>query len=213
MKLYYAPGACSLADHIALLEAGLSFEAVAVDIRTKRTQSGADFRDVNPKGYVPALVLDGGEIITENIAVLDWIAEQYPALRPEGALSRTRLLEMLTFISTEIHRAFKPMWHGGGESEKQKARETVANLLQFTAGQMHGDYLFGDRLSVADCYLFVMLRWADRFGIAAPEALRRLQRRMQERPSVQAALADEVAGGSEGPHSAASLESAPGAHV
>lgn len=195
MKLYYAFEACSLADHIALLEAGRSFEIEAVDIRTKRTQSGADFRDINPKGYVPALVLDGGETITENIAVLDWIAEQYPPLRPEGALSRTRILEMLTFISTEIHRAFKPLWHGAAEPEKQKARETVADLLQLTAGQLRGDYLFGDRLSVADCYLYVMLRWTDRFGIAAPESLRRLQARMEERPSVRAALADEKSSG------------------
>ena len=115
---------------------------------------------------MPALVLDDGEIITENIAVLDWIADQYPKLRPTGDLSRTRLLEMLAFISTEIHRAFKPMWHGGSEQEKQEARETVARLLQFTATQMRGDYLFGDKLSVADCYLFVMLRWAE--GSASP---------------------------------------------
>ena len=123
--------------------------------------------------------------------MLDWIAEQYPALRPEGALSRTRLLEMLAFISTEIHRAFKPLWRGGAELEKQKALETVANLLHFTTTQMRGDYLFGDRLSAADCYLFVMLRWADRFGVAVPEALLRLRRRMEARPSVQAALKRE----------------------
>ena len=191
MKLYFAPGACSLADQIALLEAGLSFESEAVDIRTKRTRSGADFHEVNPKGYVPALVLDSGETITENIAVLDWIADQYPLLRPEGPLGRTRLLEMLAFVSTEIHRAFKPLWHGGGDLEKQKAREEAASLLQFTATQLRGSYLFGDQLSVADCYLFVMLRWAEKFGVAAPDALLRLQRRMEARPSVQAALERE----------------------
>ena len=191
MKLYFAPGACSLADQIALLEAGLRFDSEAVDIRTKRTRSGADFHDVNPKGYVPALVLDDGETITENIAVLDWIADQYPLLRPEGPLGRTRLLEMLAFISTEIHRAFKPMWHGGSDVEKQKARETVASLFQFAAGQMRGSYLFGDQLSVADCYLFVTLRWAEKFGVAVPDPLLRLQRRMEARPSVQAALERE----------------------
>jgi glutathione S-transferase/predicted GNAT family acetyltransferase len=132
MKLYYAPNACSLSDHIALIEAGLSFETEAVDIRTKKTQSGGDFRDINPKGYVPALVLDDGQIITENIALLDFIAELHPALRPTGSLARTRLLEMLRFVSTEIHRAYKPLWHAGGEPEKQRARETVAGLLQFT---------------------------------------------------------------------------------
>jgi glutathione S-transferase len=191
MKLYYAPQACSLADHIALIEAGLSFETEAVDIHSKRTQSGKDFYNINPKGYVPALVLDDGQTITENIAVLDWIAEQYPPLRPAGALARTRTLEMLTFISTEIHRAFKPMWHGAGAAEKAKARETVAGLLQLTAGQMRGGYLLGDTMSVADCYLFVMLRWAERFDVAVPETLLRLRRRMESRPSVRAALEQE----------------------
>jgi glutathione S-transferase len=191
MKLYYAPNACSLADHIALIEAGSKFEAEAVDIHTKRTASGADFLGINPKGYVPALVLDSGETITENIAVLDWIAGQYPVLRPRDALARTRVLEMLTFISTEIHRAFKPMWHGGTEVEMQKARETVATLFEFAARQVRGPYLFGDTLSVADCYLFVMLRWAEKFGIAVPETLLRLQWHMEGLPSVQAAMAQE----------------------
>jgi glutathione S-transferase len=193
MRLYYAPNACSLADHIALLEAGARFEAEAVDIRTKRTASGEDFHAINPKGYVPALMLDDCEILTENVAVLDWIAEQYPQLRRDGALSRTRQLEMLVFISTEIHRAFKPLWHSGEELAKQETRDTVASLLEFTSEQMQGDYLFGDELSAADCYLFVMLRWAEKFGIAIPEVLLRLQWRMEQRPAVQAALAREEA--------------------
>ncbi len=193
MKLYYTPNACSLADHIALLEVGARFEAEAVDIRTKRTASGEDFLTINPKGYVPALVLDDCEILTENVAVLDWIAEQYPQLRRNGTLSRTRQLEMLAFISTEIHRAFKPLWHAVTESEEEKAHEAVANLLKFTARQMAGDYLFGDELNVADCYLYVMLRWAEKFGIAIPEVLLRLQWRMEKRPAVQAALAREAA--------------------
>ena len=191
MKLYYAPNACSLADHIALLEVGAKFEAEAVDIHTKKTASGEDFLTINPKGYVPALVLNDCETLTENIAVLDWIAEQYPQLRRNGVLSRTRQLEMLSFISTEIHRAFKPLWHGGTESEKAKAREMVASLLQFAATRTSGDYLFGDEMSAADCYLFVMLRWAEKFGIAVPEPLLRLQWRMEARPSVQAAIAQE----------------------
>jgi glutathione S-transferase len=191
MKLYYAPGACSLADHIALLEVGAKFEAEAVDIRTKRTASGEDFLAINPKGYVPALVLDDCEILTENIAVLDWIADQYPQLRRNGVLSRTRQIEMLAFISTEIHRAFKPMWHGSADAEKQKAREEIARLFEFAAKQMVGDYLFGDELSVADCYLFVMVRWAHRFDIAVPKALQNLQRRMEKRPAVTAAIETE----------------------
>ena len=95
---------------------------------------------------------------------------------------------MLTFISTEIHRAFKPMWHGGDEAEKQKARETAAQLFQIAANLQRGEYLLGDALSVADCYLFVMLRWSERFAVAVPEALLRLQWRMEQRPAVQAAV-------------------------
>lgn len=202
MKLYYAPNACSLADHIALLEVGAHFEAEAVDIRTKRTASGEDFHTINPKGYVPALVLDDCEILTENIAVLDWISEQYPQLRRNGVLSRTRQLEMLAFISTEIHSAFKPLGHGGAEPEKTQAREKIASLLELAATRMTANYLFGDELTVADCYLYVMLRWAERFGIAVPDALLRLQWRMEERPAVQAALARE---GAAVPHRSSSV--------
>lgn len=193
MKLYFAPGACSLSDHIALLEVGAKFEAEAVDIRTKRTASGEDFLTINPKGYVPALVLDDCEILTENVAVLDWIADRYPQLRRNGVLSRTRQLEMLAFISTEIHCAFKPLWHAGSPGAQQRARETVAARFDYAAKQLQGDYLFGDELTVADCYLFVMLRWAEKFGVAVPEPLLRLQWRMEQRPAVQAALAREEA--------------------
>jgi len=196
MKLYYAPNACSLADHIALLEVGARFEAEAVDLRTKRTASGEDFLTINPKGYVPALVLDDGETLTENVAILDWIADQYPQLRPNGVLARARHLEMLTFISTEIHRSYRLLWllwHAGAEPEKEKARQTIASLLTFAARQTAGDCLFGDELTVADCYLYVMLRWATKFGIPQPDALIRLQCRMEARPAVQAALAREEA--------------------
>src|SRR5262249_5779157 len=122
MKLYYSPLACSLADHIALLEAGASFERESVDLRTKRTAAGADFNDVTRKGYVPALVLDSGEVLTENIAILDWLAREYPALGVQEDLGRTRVLEALAFISTEVHRNFKPMWHASSEAQKAQAR-------------------------------------------------------------------------------------------
>ncbi len=193
MKFYFAPGACSLADHIALLEVGAKFETEVVDIKTKMTASGEDFLTINPKGYVPALVLDDCEILTENIAVLDWISDQYPQLRRNGTLSRTRQLEMLTFISTELHGGFKPLWHGGSDEAKQSAREAIAKRLAYAAKQLQGDYLFGDTLSVADCYLFVMVRWAEKFGIAVPEPLLRLQWRMEQRPAVRMALTREKA--------------------
>ncbi|MGH2413645.1 MAG: glutathione binding-like protein, partial [Microcystaceae cyanobacterium] len=177
MKLYYSPGACSLADHIALHEARLAFEHESVDLKAKTTASGADFTAINPKGYVPALVLDSGETVTENIAVLDWIARQEPALGLDGTLGRTRLLEALAYISTEVHKSFKPMFTGASDHEKAKAREMVTKRLQLLADGIEGDYLFGERPSVADCYLFVMLLWSDKFGIAIPEPLPALRDR------------------------------------
>jgi glutathione S-transferase len=193
LKLYFAPGACSLADLIALLEVGAQFEAEAVDIKKKITATGIDYLTINPKGYVPALLLDDCEILTENIAVLDWISDRYPQIRRNGALSRTRQLEMLAYISTEIHGAFKPMWHGGSEEEKTKAREKIPQLLSYAAKQMQGDYLFGADLTVSDCYLYVMLRWSDKLGLEIPDPLLKLQWRMEQRPAVQAALAREEA--------------------
>lgn len=191
MKLYYSPMACSLADHIALLEAGASFERESVDLRTKRTASGADFSGVTPKGYVPALVLDGGEVLTENIAVLDWIASRHPVLCADGPLGRTRVIEALTYISTEVHRAFKPMWHRGSDTEKADASRTISKLLELFSTQLEADYLFGDRPGVADFYLFVMLLWARRFRVYVPEPLQALRIRIAARPAVRAAMRHE----------------------
>jgi glutathione S-transferase len=191
MKLYYSPLACSLADHIALLEAGATFERESVDIKTKRTASGADFNDVTPKGYVPALVLDDGEVLTENIAILDWLATKYPTLGVSGDLGRTRLLEALAFISTEVHRAFKPMWHTGNDIQKVQTRGTISRLLDNLAESQTGDFLFGATPSVADFYLFVMLLWAERFDVRTPEAFVALRRRMLRRLAVQDAMREE----------------------
>ena len=191
MKLYYSPLACSLADHIALLEAGVPFERESVDLKTKRTASGADFGDITSKGYVPALVLDDGAVLTENIAILDWLAKQYPTLGVLGDLGRTRALEAMAFISTEIHRAFKPMWHGGTEAEKAEARAKVFALLDHLADTATGGYLFGSEPSVADFYLFVMLLWADRFDVPVPASLIALRQRLESRPAVRAAMQHE----------------------
>ncbi len=191
MRLYYSPLACSLADHIALLEAGAAFERERVDIKTKQTASGADFHEVTPKGYVPVLVLDDGAVLTENIAVLDWLATRYPALGISGELGRTRLLEALAFISTEIHRAFKPMWHTGNEIQKAQARQSIARLLDILADSQAGDFLFGATPSVADFYLFVMLLWAERFDVPTPDSFVSLRRRLASRPAVQAAMREE----------------------
>jgi glutathione S-transferase len=191
MKLYFAPGACSLADHIALHEAGLAFEYEKVDLKTKRTESGADYSAINPKGYVPALVLDTGEVLTENIAILDWIAHQGGALAPAGSMGHTHLLEALAFISTEIHKSFKPFFSGAGEDEKAKAGEAIAKRMGYLADRLEADYLFGETISVADFYLFVMLLWADRNGIGVPPRLTAFRERISQRPSAQKAMRHE----------------------
>lgn len=191
MKLYYAPMACSLADHIALHEIGVPFDIERVDIRTHTTEHGIDFRTISAKGYVPALVLADGEMLTENIAVLDHLAALYPQLAPAGALGRTRLVEALAFISTEVHRAFKPMWHGGSSGDRARAASTVTSLLDLLSHGMKGVFLFGDQPTVADFYLFVMLIWAERFEVPVPEAMARLREETRARPAVQAALRNE----------------------
>ena len=191
MKLYFSPGACSLSDHIALHEAGLSFEHDKVDLKTKTTEGGDDYLSINPKGYVPALTLDTGEMITENVAILDWIAHQDGALKPKGAMGHTHLLEALAYISTEIHKGFKPFFAGASDEEKAKAGETIVKRMTYLADTMEGDYLFGADVSAADCYLFVMLLWAKKNGIDAPAKLAALRDRMMERPAVQKAMTHE----------------------
>ncbi len=193
MKLYYSPGACSLASHIALLEAGLEFELERVDLRSKLTETGADFNAINTKGYVPALVIDSGYVVTENIAVLDWIVAQQPALGLDGPLGRTQLLQTLAFLSTEVHNSFKPIFTGASEEDKAKAEMYINRRLRWLADRKVGKYLFGNEPTVADFYLLVMLRWAVKFNIAIPEGLAALLMRMIERPRVQSAIEFEEA--------------------
>jgi glutathione S-transferase len=191
MKLYYAPGACSLASRISFHEADQIIDFERVDIHFKVTERGQDFLEINPKGYVPMLVLDSGEAITENIAILALIAEDYPPLQVEGPLARTRLLEMLSFLSSEVHIAFKPLWHAADELEKAAARQTVARRLSLIEDQLRELYLFGPRFTVADAYLFVMLRWALDFGVPISAELLAYFERVAERPAVRRALAEE----------------------
>jgi glutathione S-transferase len=191
MKLYFAPGACSLSDHIALHEAGLSFEHEKVDLKAKRTASGADFTEINPKGYVPALTLDSGETISENVAILDWIAHQDGALKPDQPLGHTRLLEALGYLSSEIHKGFKPFFANGSDDEKAQAGKTIRKRMDYLADTMKGDFLFGDKISTADCYLFVMLLWAQKNQIAMPDKLNSFRDRMMERPAVKTAMTHE----------------------
>jgi glutathione S-transferase len=192
MKLYYSPGACSLATRISLHEAGIAAAFERVDLKTKVTESGADYAALNPAGSVPMLVLDGGEAVTENVAVLDLIAERAPALGVDGPLGRTRLIEMLSYLSTELHIAFKPFWHGAADA-KARAAETVAKRLQHLEGRMVGPYLFGPHFTVADAYLFVMLRWAKGFALPLSPVMLDYFERIVARPTVRQAIEEDAA--------------------
>jgi glutathione S-transferase len=191
MKLYLTPGACSLADHIALHEAGLAFDRIRVDLRTKRTDDGADYNEVNPKGYVPALVLDDGQLLTENVAILCWVAERAPKLAPGGEMGRIRLIEMLAFISTELHKPFVRHFFPTSDAEKKVAEDAIRKRLGFIADRLRSDYLFGRECSVADAYLYVMLRWARMQELDLPEPLPAFVERMEARPAVRVALQHE----------------------
>jgi len=188
MKLYMTPLACSLADHIALNEAGLAFDCVKVDIPTRRTEAGDDFTAVNPKGYVPALVLDDGAVLTENAAILAWVAEQSPALLPDGPLGRVRMVEDLAFVGAEIHKPFIRMMFPASDADAEAARAGIAGRFDYLAGRLEGDYLRGDRFTAADAYLYVMLRWAAMSGIDVPPALAAYRDRVTARPAVRRTL-------------------------
>jgi len=191
MKLYYAPGACSLAGRISLHEAGLAAEFERVDMKTKITEQGYDYLSINPRGYVPLLALDDGNAITENIAVLEFIADRDPALAPGGPLGRTRLLEILSWLSTELHVAFRPFADSSRTAERAEAVDVVAKLLEIISERINELYLFGPRFTVADAYLFAMLRWAGAYGVPVSPELHGYFERVAERPSVQRALSEE----------------------
>ena len=195
MKLYMSPGACSLASHIALHEAGIEFDRATVDLKTKRIEGGGDFQKVNPKGYVPALELDDGELLTENVAILDWISQRAPQLTPTTPFARTRQLEMLAFISTEIHKQFGRVFRATSDDEKQQAFEKIDQRFGFLADHLaQRDYLLGPDVSVADAYLYVMLRWSVTSKHAIPEGLQSYFQRMEGRAAVKHALGHEMLG-------------------
>jgi glutathione S-transferase len=191
MKLFFAPGFSSLADHIALLEAGLRFEIVEVDFETKRLADGGFYLDVNPKGQVPALRFDDGEVLTENVAILAWAADQAPSLAPSGERGRYRLLEMLSFIASEIHKRF-PIYMSLPEDAGRPITDDIVRCFAFVAPRLEHGYLFGDAFSVADAYLFVMARGALELGLPLDEIFRDYVARIEARPAVQAALSREA---------------------
>jgi glutathione S-transferase len=198
MKLYYFSGACSLASNIALREAGLPFELIKVDRRTRKAADGLDFNEVNPKGYVPALTLDNGEVLTENVAVLQYIADRNPAAKlapPAGTMERYRLVEWLAFISSEIHKNFSPMFRDDAAEEvKQYARKALSGRLDYLNRAIgNRPFLMGEQFTIADAYLFTVLGWARHLKIDLGQwpQLQHHQERVGARPQVMEALKSE----------------------
>ena len=198
MKLYFSPGACSLSPHIVLHELGLPHDGVKVDLKTKQTSDGRDFRTVNPKGYVPTLELDDGTILTEGPAIVQYLADQAPHknLAPaHGTLGRYRLQEWLTFIGTEIHKTFSPLFvPGTPEDYKPQVKQRLLARLQWVDSELAGKpYLMGEQFSVADAYLFTVTNWGQYVGldISQLKNLVAYRERIAARPAVQAAMKAE----------------------
>lgn len=198
MKLYYAPGACSLSPHIVLREADLRFELVKTDTKTKKLEGGGDYWAINPKGYVPCLELDNGERLTEGPAIVQYLADRAPTkgLAPEsGSFERYRLQEWLNYISTELHKAYGALFT---PTTPPDYKPIVMDRLALRYGLVEAalsqqPYLLGAGFSVADAYLFVVTRWANHVKLSLERfpSLRAFQARVGERPAVQAALAAE----------------------
>ncbi len=198
MKLYYSPGACSLSPHIALLEAGLPYDLVKVDLRAKKLEGGDDYLKVNPKGQVPALALDSGELVTEGPVIVQMIADRAAAksLAPaRDSAERYKFLEWLNFITTELHKNFSPVFQPAiPDDVKDFFKERLLGKFRYIDSQLAGrDYLMGKQFTVADGYLFVMLAWADRvkLDLSGLSNIAAYKARIAARPKVQEALTKE----------------------
>lgn len=198
MKLYYSPGACSLSPHIVLKESGPPFEAVLASTKTHKLADGTDYYTLNPKGYVPLLELDNGERLSEGPAIVQYIADQVPdkQLAPAaGTMARYRVMEWLNFISTEVHKAFSPLFTPGmPEEAKAMARQRLMGRFEYVNSRLAtSPYLMGEHFTVPDAYLYTTTRWGQYVGVDL-SGLAHVQAfiaRMQARPAVQAALAAE----------------------
>ncbi|WP_085676032.1 MULTISPECIES: glutathione transferase GstA [unclassified Pseudomonas] len=198
MKLFYTPGACSLSPHIVLNELDLPYTAEKVDLKTHTTASGADFYSVNAKGYVPALQLDNGEVLTEGPAIIQYLAEQKPQanlLPAAGSLERARVQEWLNFIGTELHKTLGALFNASISAEaKSKTLDTFGKRLGFVEKALQGkDYLTGKAFSVADAYLFTIVNWAPMLGIDLSPwpTVTQFQQRVASRPAVHKTLQAE----------------------
>lgn len=198
MKLYYSPGACSLSPHIALLEAGLPYDLVKVDLRAKKLENGDDYLKVNPKGQVPALALDSGELVTEGPVIVQMIADKAAAknLAPaRDSTERYKLQEWLTYINGELHKNIGPLFNPAlSDDAKAVFKDRATSKFKYVDGQLAGkDYLMGKQFTVADGYMFTMLRWADnmKFDLSGLANLTAYKDRVGARPKVQEALTKE----------------------
>lgn len=198
MQLYFSPGACSLASHITLREAGLPFDLKRTDTKTKKLEDGSDYFAVNSKGAVPALRLDDGQILTEGPAILQYLADQKPESRlapKAGTLERYRLLEWLNFITSEIHKSFSPLFNPNADAKvKEYATQLLEKKFDWLEKQLAGKhYLTGETFTIADAYLFVVVNWSNFVGIDLGRwpALKEFQARVSARPKVQEALEAE----------------------
>jgi glutathione S-transferase len=198
MKLYYSPGACSLSPHIVLKEAGLKFDAVLASTKTHKLADGTDYYTLNPKGYVPLLELDNGQRLAEGPAIVQYVADQVPEkkLAPAyGTMERYRVMEWLTFIGTEVHKSFSPLFNPAmNEEGKAVYRKKVLERLTWVDSQLAGkNYLMGDTFTVADAYLFTVSRWSPFVGvdITGLANLNAFIARVGARPAVQEAMKAE----------------------
>lgn len=198
MKLYYSPGACSLAPHIVLREAGHAFDLVKVDIPNKKTEHGDDYWKINPKGYVPALVLDSGEVLTEVGVVCQYLADQKPGsgLAPEaGTMARYHLMEWLNFVATEVHKQIGALFNPKMTPEMKEVQLGVIERRLNALEKMLGgkDYLMGERFSVADAYLFTVLNWSriHKIDMAKWPKIQAFMARIADRPKVKEAMKAE----------------------
>lgn len=198
MKLYYSPGACSLSPHIVLEESGLSYEAILASTKSHKLQDGTDFYSINPLGYVPFLVLDDGQTLREGPAIVQYLADQVPdkkLIPAAGTMARYRVLEWLTFIGTELHKGFAPLFNPNTPAEyKNTVQAQLRKRFEWVDQELAGkDYLAGPDFSVADAYLFTVSNWTQMVGpdLGDLSHLQAFRRRMAGRPAVQAAMRAE----------------------
>jgi glutathione S-transferase len=194
MKLYYSPGACSLAPHIIAQEAGIALDLVKVDIKAHKLENGEDFYTINPKGYVPALRLDNGTVLSEGPAIDQYLADLKPesGLLPAAGDDRYKVIGWLGFINSEIHKSFSPLFGGGSDEAKADAKSKIAKRFDYVNGELAGKaFLTGDTFTVADAYLFVMTTWAHHVKIDLPPNLRGFFAEVSKRPKVHQAMKDE----------------------